>query len=146
MNFKLIDYKGVDYESMVLLRHEILRKPLGLVFSAAELENEKSDLLIGVFDDQHQLIGCCILSPVTGSLIKLRQMAIAENKQEQGVGKALLLFAEETAGKAGFNTIVLHARENAVTFYTKSGYDIIHGPFTEVTIPHYEMTKTFIHP
>ena len=69
-------------------------------------------------------------------------MAIAENRQQEGIGKALLLFAEKTALEAGFNTIVLHARENAVVFYKKSGYDVIHGPFTEVTIPHYEMTKT----
>ncbi len=45
---------------MVHLRHEILRRPLGLTFDEAELEKEKADILIGAFEED-RLLGCCLL-------------------------------------------------------------------------------------
>ena len=45
MALKIIDYNSTAYKDMVALRMEILRKPLGLTFSAADLEKEKDDIL-----------------------------------------------------------------------------------------------------
>jgi len=41
MGLKQIDHGSAEYKKMVELRKEILRKPLGLDFSEADLENEK---------------------------------------------------------------------------------------------------------
>ncbi len=47
---------------MVNLRNEILRKPLGLSFSAEDLEREKDDILMGAFEDD-RLLGLLFAHP-----------------------------------------------------------------------------------
>ena len=59
MALKIIDHGTKEYQQMVKLRDDILRKPLGLTFNAEELENEKNNLLIGAFEDD-SMLGCCM--------------------------------------------------------------------------------------
>jgi len=49
MALRIIDHGTKEYQQMVNLRLEILRKPLGLSFDPAELEKEKDDVLMGAF-------------------------------------------------------------------------------------------------
>lgn len=42
----------------------------------------------------------------------------------------------------GVNRVVLHARENAIEFYTKLGYSVVGEWFQEVGIPHKKMIKS----
>ena len=125
---------------MVHLRHEILRKPLGLTFDETELEKEKEDILIGAFEDD-RLLGCCLLSPMDASTIRLRQMAVPNNMQGKGIGRALMIFAENIARDQGYRKLCMHARKTALGFYMKLGYTVSGEEFTEVTIPHYIMEK-----
>jgi len=126
---------------MVNLRNEILRKPLGLAFLAEELEKEKEDVLMGAFEDDDRLLGCCLLTRMDPSTIRLRQMAVPNNMQGKGVGRALMIFAENIARDLGYRKLCMHARQTAVGFYQKLGYSISGEPFEEVTIPHYIMEK-----
>ena len=73
--------------------------------------------------------------------VKLRQMAVVPSHQGQRIGQRLLAYAESMACDRGFERIVLHARENAVGFYEKSGFVTIGASFIEVTIPHQKMVK-----
>jgi len=50
MALKQIDYGSREYEMMLKLRNDLLRKPLGLSFDPKELEKEKDDVLIGAFE------------------------------------------------------------------------------------------------
>jgi len=140
MGLKQIDHGSAEYKKMVELRKEILRKPLGLDFSEEELANEKHDTLIAAFDDD-EMVGCCMLCKETDEKIKLRQMAVHEDVQGKGLGAAILHFAENIARDKGFKTIFMHARETAVGFYEKLGYQINSEVFKEVNIPHYVMEK-----
>ena len=47
----MIQHGSGEYEQMVALRHQLLRKPLGLHFSAEELANEKNNILLAYTDD-----------------------------------------------------------------------------------------------
>ena len=125
---------------MVHLRHEILRKPLGLTFDETELEKEKEDILIGAFEDD-RLLGCCLLSPMDTSTIRLRQMAVPNSMQGKGIGRALMIFAENIARDQGYRKLCMHARKTALGFYEKLGYAVSGEEFTEVTIPHFIMEK-----
>ena len=60
MALKMIDHGSKEYQQMVNLRYNILRKPLGLNFTPEELEKEKNNVLIGAFEED-QLLGCCML-------------------------------------------------------------------------------------
>jgi GNAT superfamily N-acetyltransferase len=137
----MIDHGTKEYLQMVHLRHEILRKPLGLTFDEAELEKEKEDILIGAFEDD-RLLGCCLLSPMDSSTIRLRQMAVPKNMQGKGIGRALMIFAENIARDQGYKRLCMHARRTAIGFYEKLGYAVSGDEFVEVTIPHFTMEKS----
>lgn len=142
MQLEVIDYGSTQYEKMVELRYQILRKPLDLEFSKEDLERDKDDLLLIMrYPNNGETVGCCILTRLTEHTVQLRQMAIAYFGQKKGWGSMLLDFAESVAVKHHYGYIYLHAREVAVGFYKKNGYTIEGNRFVEVGIPHYEMLK-----
>lgn len=125
---------------MVNLRLEILRKPLGLSFDPKELEKEKEDVLMGAFEDD-RILGCCLLTRMDQHTMRLRQMAVPNSMQGKGIGRALMIFAENIARDLGYKKLCMHARKTALGFYEKLGYTTNGEEFTEVTIPHYIMEK-----
>jgi len=140
MALKIIDHGSVEYRQMVKLRDDVLRRPLGLTFTEEELETEKEHMLIAAFEDE-TMLGCCMLIEEPPAGIRLRQMAVLNDLQGKGIGRALMNFAENLARDRGFRVIRMHARSNAVGFYEKVGYRVIGDQFIEVTIPHYVMEK-----
>ncbi len=141
MALRMIDHGTKEYQQMVNLRNEILRKPLGLSFSAGDLEREKDDILMGAFEDD-RLLGCCLLTRMDDGTVRLRQMAVPNSMQGKGVGRALMIFAENIARDLGYRKLCMHARKTAAGFYEKLGYAVAGDEFMEVTIPHYIMEKT----
>jgi N-acetylglutamate synthase-like GNAT family acetyltransferase len=140
MALKQIDYGTPEYEQMVRLRHEILRKPLGLEFSPDELEREKNDILIASFDED-QMLGCCLLTPINNQCVRLRQMAVNKNQQGKGIGEALISFTEKIARDKGYKKLMMHARDTAIGFYEKYGYRVKGDQFIEVNLSHHVMEK-----
>ena len=140
MALKIIDHGTKEYQQMVKLREDILRKPLGLTFDTQELEDEKKNLLIGAFEDDNML-GCCMLVEENSESVKLRQMAVLNALQGKGIGRALMQFAENLARDHGYKVLTMHARKHAVGFYEKMGYKVKGEEFQEVSIAHYEMQK-----
>ena len=73
---------------------------------------------------------------------QIRYMAVDTACQRQGLGSRILEQLEAAAAAAGYDRIVLHARELAVPFYLSRGYRIIepsHRLFG--TIQHYRMSR-----
>jgi predicted GNAT family N-acyltransferase len=140
MALKLIDHGTKEYQQMIRLRMDMLRKPLGLDFQQDELDKEKEDVLIGAFEDD-RILGCCLLTKVDDKMVRLRQMAVPNNLQGKGIGRALMIFAENIARDLGYKILVMHARKTAAGFYEKLGYNRTGNEFVEVTIPHYVMEK-----
>jgi GNAT superfamily N-acetyltransferase len=140
MAIKLLDYGSKEYQQMVDLRYQIMRKPLGLQFNPAELAQEKDDILIGCFDDD-RMEGCCLLTEINKETVKLRQMAVLSGLQGKGVGRVLMIFAENIARDRGYKKLLMHARKTAVGFYEKLGYKVCSDEFEEVTLPHFAMEK-----
>ncbi|MBM3439320.1 MAG: GNAT family N-acetyltransferase [Bacteroidetes bacterium] len=140
MALKQIDYGSEAYQQMVLLRYEMLRRPLGLNFAPDELDKEKDDILIGAYEEE-ELLGCCMLTRVNEDTVRLRQMAVHQKLQGKGIGASLMRFAENLARDRGFRSLIMHARKTAIGFYEKQGYQTKGDEFLEVTIPHYVMEK-----
>jgi len=141
MALKIIDHGSFEYQQMVTLRTEILRKPLGLTFTPEELESEKEEILIGAFEEE-KMLGCCMLIRADDRTVRLRQMAVLNNLQGKGIGRALMQFAENLARDRGYSRMTMHARVSATGFYEKLGYEVRGDQFDEVTIPHYIMEKS----
>ena len=140
MALKIIDHGTFEYQQMIQMRNDILRKPLGLAFTTEELEKEKEEVLIGAFEEE-KMLGCCMLVREDDNNCRLRQMAVLNNLQGKGIGRALMHFAENIARDLGYRKIIMHARKTAVGFYEKLGYSVIGEEFLEVTLPHYVMEK-----
>jgi predicted GNAT family N-acyltransferase len=140
MPIKQIDHGTREYQQMVELRYEILRRPLNLTFEKEDLEKEKNDILIGAFEEE-KILGCCLLSKIDKNAVRLRQMAVQNNLQGKGIGASMMRFAENVARDAGFKTILMHARKTAIGFYERLGYQISGDEFQEISIPHFVMIK-----
>lgn len=141
MPIKILEFESPEYEQMVALRYEVLRKPLGLAFNPEDLAKEAQDLLIGAFDDD-EILACCILTKVDNDTIRLRQMAVKNTLQGKGIGANVLHFAENISRERGYKCLSMHARKSAQGFYEKLGYEVCSDEFEEVSIPHYEMKKS----
>jgi len=129
-----------EYWAAVDLRDAILRKPLGLRFSAEELEAERTSHHVACYRGD-RLIGCLVLCPLESGDVRMKQVAVVPEMQGRGIGTALVNHAEAFARTVGYRRMVLHARETAVTFYERLGYSIVGDRFEEVTILHWKMEK-----
>jgi N-acetylglutamate synthase-like GNAT family acetyltransferase len=143
MGLKQIDHGSEEYVQMVQLRDQMLRKPLGLRFTPEELNSEKDEMLIASFDED-EILGCCMLKPIDAETVRLRQMAVKDELQLKGIGASIIAFAENLAKDKGYRRIVMHARDTAIGFYEKFGYEIKGEEFIEVNIPHHIMEKELI--
>jgi len=135
-----ITYGSPEYRSMCQLRDEVLRKPIGLRLTETEILRDKNDVLLVCMENE-EAIACCILTEINSGMVQLRQMAVAPDYQQKGLGRELLLFAEKIAKENQYSIMRMHARKTAVGFYGKIGYTVVGEEFTEVGIPHFEMMK-----
>ena len=143
MAIKIIDYGSKEYDQMIELRTSVLRKPLGLTYSREDLERDKNDLLIGAFEEDI-ILACCILTRKEADTFQLRQMAVDQKMQRNGVGAAIMHFAENLAKDSGGKQVMMQARKSAIGFYEKPGYAAVGDEFREVGIPHVQMSKRLI--
>ncbi|MHB8636136.1 MAG: GNAT family N-acetyltransferase [Fimbriimonadaceae bacterium] len=132
-------YASAEYAAALELRLEVLRRPLGLTFEPGDLEGEGADIHLGAFDED-TLVATLTLSPCADG-VKMRQVAVAPERQGEGIGRQLVTFSESHAPTRGYTRIVLHARESSVAFYEKLGYCAVGETFEEVTVPHRAMEK-----
>jgi ribosomal protein S18 acetylase RimI-like enzyme len=130
-----------DYDASVVLRSHVLRQPLGLYPGPEERPAEAKLRHLGAFDGD-RLVGCLMLEDKGEGRVKMRQVAVDFEHQRRGIGSKLVAFSEQVAREAGFREMVLNARETAVPFYERHGYEKHGAPFTEVTVTHFAMSKS----
>lgn len=141
-DYRIIEvaFASPDYAATVALRDRILSTPLGIVITPEERAAEAGDHHIAAFRGD-ELVACLVLTPLSNEQIKMRQVAVSEQAQRQGIGTRMVEFCERFAAERGYRWIVLNARDTAVPFYLRLDYEVFGEPFTEVTIPHRKMRK-----
>lgn len=132
-----------EYEKALDLRNRILRIPLGLQFTEAELSKDQYDQHFGLFNGD-AIAACLTLTEVPGEGMKMRQVAVEQGLQGKGLGRVLASAAEEYTRQKGIDLMFCNARKVAAPFYLQLGYEITGGEFTEVGIPHYRMQKRLL--
>ena len=118
-----------------------MRKPLGLQFKPEDLAREGSDHHLALMDEKGKLIACLVLTPIDKEAVRMRQVAVEESAQGRGYGRKLVERAEAFAREKGYREMVCHARATVLPFYLKMNYKVTEGPFQEVGIEHYKMSK-----
>jgi predicted N-acetyltransferase YhbS len=135
-----VPFESEQYKEALQLRIQVLRAPLGLTYTPEQLAEEAKDVHV-VAVEEDKVVGTILLRHVNEQVIKMRQFAVAPDRQRQGIGSEMIAYCEDYALEHGYNTIELHARESAVPFYETMEYQKVGERFTEVTIPHFKMVK-----
>ena len=136
-----IEFATPEYDEAVQLRSLVLREPLGLSYDIETLSREYADLHIVAYNERNEIVGVLLLSPLDTAIMKMRQVAVHPTCQGKGIGSALVAYSERYAKLQGYTRLYLHAREIAVSFYTRLGYQPIGAPFSEIGIPHIALEK-----
>ncbi len=138
MQTKLIQFDSDEYRQMIQLRIEALLQPIGVPASFFVPQNERDDIFISAFEAD-KIIACCVLTKKDNHTIQLRQMAVHPIQQGKGIGAKLIKFAEAVAKENGYKILMMHARDPAVDFYKKYGYNIVGEQIFEVGMGHHKM-------
>lgn len=109
-----------DFARYFQLRWEILRAPWGQAKGSEQDQYEAQACHIMVLVD-NQVAGVGRLH-ATDEIGQIRYMAVRQDKQGLGVGSRILCALEEQAIKTNCAEIMLNARDTAVGFYKKHGY------------------------
>lgn len=90
----------------------------------------------------NDVVGVARLQFNSNTEAQIRYMAVAKTYQRKGIGGELINALENHAKNSGSEKIVLHAREPAVDFYRKQGYQVIKKSYLLFDeIQHYKMMK-----
>jgi len=142
LTFLEIPFGTPAFDESIRLRYDILREPLGLDFKEEDIAEEYQQIHLGGYDASMRLVACLVLNPIEAeNATKMRQVAVAESHQRKGLGSLLVEESEKLAKTKGFSKMIMNARETAVPFYLRLGYEKFGRKFTEVKVPHYKMRK-----
>ncbi len=149
-----IRFRETSAEAILALRARELRagKPIDSAHFPEDNDPETRHFSACIGD---RMIGCLtLIKTSTGAYPawQLRGMATERNWQHKGVGKQLLLFAEDRLREhASAQTdiagarIWCNARTGAVSFYKRMGYKTVSEEFHIDKIgPHYKMEKNIL--
>lgn len=127
------------------LRWLILRQPWDMPEGSEKDEHENNaHHLAAIQTLSDQMVGCARFHPLAKDLAQIRFMAIATPFQRKGIGAKLILHLELQAKQMGIKTLILNARDTAVSFYQSHGYQTIHPLEPFLGIAHYRMQKNLI--
>ena len=130
------------------VRHAVLRNDKPLESCRFDGDALETTTHFGYFEHGH-LVGIASLfeseNEFFGALkqFQLRGMAVLPAHQKKGIGEKLVLHCERFARKKQADLIWFNAREIAVGFYQKLGYEIFGNAFEIPRVgPHYIMLKS----
>lgn len=127
--------KQIPSKATFTVRLPVLRpgKPVGsCIFDGDDLP---TTVHFGIFEDEN-IAGVISVFKADIDLLtqqkqfQIRGMAVLDSHQKRGLGDRLVKAAEEYIVSQNGDAIWFNAREIAVGFYRKMGYEIIGTPFT----------------
>ncbi len=74
LSCKEISFGSDAYKTLLTIRYEVLRKPIGWELREKDIANDRNEFHLAAFDDA-TIIGCVLLKPLNASTVQLRQMA-----------------------------------------------------------------------
>lgn len=134
-------WDSARYLALLALREKVLREPLGLTLSTADRAQDLVHRHFGIWESDGTAGACAVVVPLSPEVWKIRQMAVAASLRGQGLGRRVVERVTAVALSAGVQRLVLHAREPAMPFYERLGFQAEGERFQEVGLPHFLMKK-----
>jgi len=124
------------------LRWRVLRAPWNQPVESRADDAEVRSEHAFVVDESGQPLATGRLYFNTPDEARIRSMAVAPHVRGQGLGRRVIEHLEQIARRHGATTIKLNARDDAVGFYARLGYEEVgEGPLLFGEIPHVKMRK-----
>ncbi len=76
-----------------------------------------------------------------GDAMKMQRVVVTDTLRGMNIGSEMMTFCEKFALDRNAKSIYCHARDSAVNFYIRNGYEGIGDYFDEDGIPHLKMKK-----
>lgn len=131
------------YLDALRIRSEVFMKEQGVPFEREVDKDEANTIHFVLYSDQKEAIATLRLLPLNDKELKLQRMAVLKNYRKQGLGKILILEAEDFAKLQGFKVIKLGAQLSAIPFYESLGYQAYGEEFIDAGIAHIHMKKSW---
>ena len=134
---------SAEFEQYYNLRYEVLRKPWLQPKGSEKDDDDKSSIHRMIIDELNgKAVAVGRLQFNTSEEAQIRYMAVSDNYQLKGYGNIIVKTLEDIALNKGIRNIILQARENALKFYWKNGYEIIEKSYLLFDeIQHWLMVK-----
>ena len=130
-----------EFDEYYELRWKILRMPWGKKKGSEKDETEGKSVHLAAFIGG-KLVGVGRFYFVSDDKIQIRSMAVMKEYERKGIGSKILKKLEELAVHRGAKYAILDARENALDFYIKKGYQVkLKSYLLFGTIQHWRMEK-----
>lgn len=143
----MIEIKKITAFETIIVRHPVLRPGRPIESCHFDGDDLLSTSHFGLFLE-NQLAGVISAFKAQNKLFseenqyQIRGMAVLSEFQKKGFGEALLEYCENEIRLKSGNLIWFNARETAIGFYEKSGYEILGDPFEIPDVgPHYILFK-----
>ena len=130
-----------EFQRYFLFRWEQLRKPWGQPIGSEQDEFESISHHVMAMEED-LIIGVGRIHALDSQTAQIRYMAVDPAYQCRGIGASILHQLESQASTWQCHRILLHARENALSFYAANGYTCLEKSHQLYNcIQHWLMTK-----
>lgn len=131
-----------EWQQYFALRWRVLRAPWQQPPGSEQDSLEEHAIHKMIVDQNNHIVAVGRLHHLNLTQAQIRYMAVAPEVRQQGYGTRILHALEQTAKAAAINHIVLNARESALEFYLRQGYQIVAPADTMFdSIIHWRMEK-----
>jgi predicted GNAT family N-acyltransferase len=113
-----------EWEDYYDLRYRILRKPLNQPIGSERNDGDETGIHFALYD-KGVLKAIARLDEHSMNIAQTRFVAVETESQKKGYGKLIMYAVEQEAEEKEYSKMILHARDYAVDFYLKLGYELI---------------------
>lgn len=114
----------VEWENYFDLRYRVLRAPLNQPIGSEQNEGDSTGIHFALYEAGN-LKAIARLDRADLKTAQVRFVAVENNLQGKGYGKAIMLATEKAAKDRGDTKMILQARDYAVDFYLRLDYQMI---------------------
>ena len=130
-----------EWNAYYSLRYEVLRAPLGQPLGSERNEGDATGIHFALYEDDI-LKAIARLDLQDQQIAQVRFVAVDQECQGKGFGLKIMQATEVKAKEMGIQKMILHARDYAVEFYIKQGYQNLGASYKLFDVlQHYLMEK-----
>ena len=142
-SYKIVSPRNqIEYNDYYYFRWKYLRKPLNQRIGSERDDIESESIHKMIKNKKENIIAVGRIHWVDEVSSQIRYFAVDNTYRRRGIGSYLMKHFEEISYSRKIKFIILNARENAVPFYQKLGYNITEkSNLLYGKIQHYRMQK-----